>query len=82
MSTKAATKEMCDNIVNSLSWIDSEPETECIKSCCFTFGTGSINFITKQTGSHSIRPVVDLWYDGKYLFCWKVFNFKIKPGEL
>jgi len=31
MSTKAATREMCDNIVNSLSWIDSEPETECIK---------------------------------------------------
>jgi len=31
MSTKVATQEMCSVIVNSLSWIDNEAETECIK---------------------------------------------------
>lgn len=32
MSTKAGTQEMCDMIVNSLSWIDNEPDSELIQS--------------------------------------------------
>ena len=31
MSTIVATKEMCDNIVNSLNWIDNEPDSEMIQ---------------------------------------------------
>lgn len=30
MNTKAATQQMCDSMVGSLSWIDSEPESELI----------------------------------------------------
>ena len=32
MSTKAGTQQMCDILINSLSWIDDEPETELILS--------------------------------------------------
>lgn len=30
MNTKAGTQEMCDSMVRSLSWIDSEPDSELI----------------------------------------------------
>ena len=32
MSTKTGTQEMCDMLVNSLSWIDNEPTSELINA--------------------------------------------------
>lgn len=32
MATKAEVKDMCDQIINKLNWIDSEPDSEVIQN--------------------------------------------------